>query len=73
MEDGTTIQEWKYEYVNVPDKSRGTLIDALITARYSYAAQLGKLALDRTSQEWLDYDAFRQGCYSTVDAALAVA
>jgi|GEM_PF-1421295 len=69
--DGQPVPEYQFDYVNAPAADRDTLIDALITSRYSYPSQLGKLALDRTSQEWLDYDAFRQGCYAIVDAALA--
>jgi hypothetical protein len=68
--DGETVQGYEYDYVNVPDINKGTLIDALITERYDYPSQLGKLALDRTSQEWLDYQAFRESCYTMVDTAL---
>jgi hypothetical protein len=69
--DGEAVQEYQYDYVNVPNIDRGTLIDAMITERHDYASQLGKLALDRTSQEWLDYQAFRESCYTCVDNALA--
>jgi hypothetical protein len=68
--DGETVQEYEYDYVNVQDINRGTLIDALITERHDYSSQLGKLALDRTSQEWLDYQTFRESCYTMVDTAL---
>ena len=44
-----TPEIWQYDFVEVPDLDRSRLIDALITARYSYASQLGKLALSRTS------------------------
>lgn len=60
-----------YEFVEVADLDRGMLIDAMITAQYSYASQLGKLALSRTSTEWTTYNAFRQECYTKVEAALA--
>lgn len=70
MEDGTTVAEWRYEYVDAPNKERGTLIDALITAKHSYSSQIGKLALDRTSEEWQEYDAFRQQCYDIANQAM---
>lgn len=69
--DGETVQGYEYDYVNVPDINRGTLIDALITERHDYPSQLGKLALDRTSQEWLDYQAFRESVYAMVDNLLS--
>lgn len=62
---------YSYDYVMVPAVDRATLIDALITEKFSYAAQLGKLALSRTSAEWTAYNTFRQECYTTVDAALS--
>jgi hypothetical protein len=62
---------WQYDFVEVQDLDRSVLIDALITARYSYASQLGKLALSRTSAEWTEYNAFRQACITSVDGALA--
>jgi hypothetical protein len=62
---------YAYEFVEVSSIDRKTLIDALITARYDYPSQLGKLALTRTSTEWQEYNAFRQACYSLVDEALA--
>jgi len=66
-----TPEIWQYDFVEVQDLDRSGLIDALITARYGYASQLGKLALSRTSAEWNDYNAFRQACYTSVDGALA--
>lgn len=60
-----------YEYVTVPFVDWPTLIDALITEKYSYASQLGKLALSRTSTEWTAYNTFRQECYTIVEAALS--
>ena len=68
---GDAPESWQYEYVLVDDLDRGGLIDALITAKYSYASQLGKLALSRTSAEWTAYNAFRTACYDSVDTALA--
>lgn len=62
---------YQYDYVEVQSIDRSTIIDALITAKYSYASQLGKLALSRTSSEWLAYNSFRQECYQIVDEALA--
>lgn len=70
MEDGQTVTEWQYEYVNVHNKTIGSLIDALITERYSYSSQLGKLACDRASEEWQEYEAFRQQCYAIASDAL---
>lgn len=70
--DGETVTEWQFEYVNVPDLDRATLIDALITARYSHTSQLGKLALDRDSDEWAEYAAFRAACYALAEAVTAV-
>lgn len=64
-------EQYEYDCVEVAELDRGVLIDALITARYSYAAQLGKLALNRTSTEWTEYNGFRQACYTLVDDALA--
>lgn len=64
-------EQYEYDFVEVADLDRGVLIDAVITARYSYAAQLGKLALGRTSTEWTEYNGFRQSCYTLVDDALA--
>ena len=63
---------WQYEYVEVSDLDRKVLIDALITSKYSYASQLGKLALARNSAEWSEYSVFRQACISAVDEALAL-
>lgn len=62
---------YSYEFVEVADLDRGMLIDAMITAKYSYASQLGKLALSRTSTEWNTYQLYRQECYNQVEAALA--
>jgi len=62
---------YSFEFVEVAELDRGMLIDAMITAKYSYASQLGKLALSRTSTEWTTYNAFRQECYTKVEAALA--
>lgn len=62
---------YQYDYVEVPDVDRSIIIDALITAKYSYSSQIGKLALSRTSSEWIAYNSFRQECYQIVDAALA--
>jgi len=70
MEDGQTVTEWQYEYVDVQNKERGTLIDALITERYPHNSQLGKLACDRASEEWQEYEAFRQQCYAIASEAL---
>lgn len=66
-----TPESWQYDFVEIQDLDRSILIDALITAKYSYASQLGKLALSRTSNEWSDYNTFRQACYASVDGALA--
>ncbi len=63
--DGETVREYEYDYVNVQDINRGTLIDALITERHDYSSQLGKLALDRTSQEWLDYQKIQKSWTAT--------
>lgn len=71
VEGEPPVVEWQYDYVNVPDLNRQTLVDALITDKFSYASQLGKLALDRESQEWLDYQAYREACILAVDTALA--
>jgi len=65
------VTEWQFDYINVPSLDRGVLIDALITEKYSYASQIGKLALDRTSEEWLAYDAFRQGCYAVANSVIS--
>lgn len=65
--DGEAVTEWQFSYVNVPNLDRGTLIDALITARYSHTSQLGKLALDRDSDEWAEYAAFRAECYALAE------
>lgn len=65
------VLEWQFDYINVPDLDRGTIIDALITDRFSYASQLGKLAIDRDSQEWQEYQAFRESCYQLADGILA--
>lgn len=69
--DEEPVMEWQYDYVNVTTMDRSTLIDALITSKYSYPAQLGKLALDRESAEWSAYEAFRESVYTLVDSALA--
>lgn len=66
--DDGPIAEYRYNFVHVPVLDRRVLIDALITSRYSYAAQLGKLTLDRDSQEWADYQAFRAECYQVAAA-----
>ena len=70
LEDGTEVDEWMYDYVNIPMRDRGMLIDALITSRYSLAAQVGKCSCDRSGDEWSEWDEFRQLCYSIADAAM---
>lgn len=40
-----TIQQFKYNFVEVADISRSSLIDAIITGKYSYSSQIGKAAL----------------------------
>ena len=62
--------QWCYDYVWVSVVDRRGLIDALITDRYTYASQLGKLVLSRTSTEWIAYNGFRQECITKVDEAL---
>lgn len=63
--------QWCYDYVWVGVVDRQVLIDALITDRYTYASQIGKLALTRTSAEWIAYNGFRQECIAKVDDALS--
>lgn len=67
IEDGSTVTEWQYRYVNVKSKDRGEVISALISDRYSIDAQLGKMACSRDGDEWADYDAFRQECYGIAE------
>lgn len=67
-EDGEVF--WEYEYVEVDKLDRSTIIAALINARHTHDAQLGKLALDRSSDEWAEYDAFRQECYNIAEEVL---
>ena len=70
LEDGTEVDEWTYDYVNIPKRDRGVLIDALITSRYSLAAQIGKCACDPSGAERLEWDEYRRSCYSIADAAM---
>jgi hypothetical protein len=58
--------EWQYDYVEVTELDRKVIIDTMITAKYSYPSQLGKLALSKSSAEWIEYNAYRLFCIDAV-------
>lgn len=62
---------WEYDFVNIPDKNRGALIDAVISDRYSYDRQIGKVAQVNDSSEKIAYLEFVQGVKDMVDLALS--
>lgn len=62
---------WEYDFVNIQDKSRGTIINAVITDRYSYDRQIGKAALASDDPESIAYREYVQSVKDLVDIALA--
>ncbi len=64
------VAGWRYDYLEVDQLDCKVIIDAMITQKYSYASQLGKLALSRTSAEWIEYNAYRLSCIDAVMSGL---
>lgn len=62
---------WEYEYVNVASKDRSILIDAVITAKHSYSAQIGKAAKLDSDESKIEYIAFVASVKAMVDESLA--
>jgi len=63
-------EHYEYEYVNVARKDRSALIDAIISQRYSFSAQIGKSALPDCAEKQV-YLSFVNTCKSIIDLALS--
>lgn len=63
-------EHYEYEYVNVARKDRSTLIDAIISKRYSISAQIGKSSLPDCAEKQV-YLTFVDTCKSIIDLALS--
>lgn len=65
--------EFQYDYVNVPDKERTTLISALVSDKYSAAAEIALVnneLLHSGTVEYAEYQLYRSTVKSVVDNAL---
>ena len=69
--EGEPQKQYEYDFVEVTAIDRGKLIDALVTARFDYPAQIGKAA-STDEAERAEYAVFVQSCKNIVDTALAI-